>query len=171
MNAVHPFLEHAVHLTRRELFRRGGLGLGAIALASLLNRETRAGAGSGDPAPARGNPLAPKKPHFAAKAKRVIYLHMVGAPSHLDLFDAKPELLKRDGEPCPKKFIEGKRFAFIRGHPRLLGSKYKFAKHGKGGVELSELLPELATVADDLCVVKTVRTDEFNHGPAQLFLH
>ena len=96
---------------------------------------------------------------------------MVGAPSHLDLFDYKPELVKHNGEPCPKEFIEGKRFAFIRGHPRLLGSKFKFAKYGQNGVELSELLPQLSQVADDLCVVKTVRTDEFNHGPAQLFLH
>src|SRR5436190_11645299 len=104
-----------------------------MALGELLRADT-----------AGMNPAA-RQPHFAAKAKRVIYLHMVGAPSHLDLFDAKPELVKRDGEPCPKEFIEGKRFAFIRGHPRLLGSKYKFARHGKGGVELSELLPELAT--------------------------
>src|SRR5262249_46302849 len=127
--------------------------LGAMALGSLLARETQA------------------KPHFPARAKHVIYLHMVGAPSQLDLFDPKPELVKRDGELCPKEFIEGKRFAFIRGHPHLLGSKFKFARHGKGGLELSELLPHLATVADELAVVRTVRTDEFNHGPAQLFLH
>src|SRR5262245_2026530 len=131
---MHPFVDHAINLTRRELLYGAGLGIGAIALASLLHQESRGQA-------KKDNPLLPKKPHFAPTAKRVIYLHMVGAPSHLDLFDYKPELAKHDGEPCPKEFIEGKRFAFIRGHPRLFGSKFKFAKHGQGGVELSELLP------------------------------
>jgi hypothetical protein len=96
---------------------------------------------------------------------------MVGAPSHLDLFDHKPALVQHDGQLCPKEFIEGKRFAFIRGHPKLLGTRFRFGRHGKGGVELSELLPNLARCADDLTVIKTLRTEEFNHGPAQLFLH
>src|SRR5262245_2460957 len=140
-------------LTRRTFLKRSGLCLGAMALGTLLTREGHA------------------KPHFTPRAKRVIYLHMVGAPSQLDLFDHKPELLKHDGEPCPKEFIEGKRFAFIRGHPKLLGTKFKFARHGKNGAEISELLPHLAKVADELAVVRSVQTDEFNHGPAQLFLH
>src|SRR6185503_990513 len=117
------------------------------------------------------DPLAPKKPHFAPKAKRVIYLHMIGAPSHLDLFDHKPELNKRDGQECPAELLAGRRFAFIGGKMTLAGSRYKFTRHGKSGLELSELLPHLAAVADELAVVKTLHTDEINHAPAQLFLH
>jgi hypothetical protein len=131
-----------------------------MALAGLLDRDAHA-----------ADPLAPRKPHLPARVKRIIYLHMVGAPSQLDLFDPKPELTRHDGELCPKEFIEGKRFAFLRGHPRLLGSRFRFERHGKRGIELSEVLPHLAKRADDLTVLKTIHTDEFNHGPAQLFLH
>src|SRR5580704_500763 len=122
---------HSQLIHRRHFFQRTGLGIGAMALSSLLRQASAETV----------NSLAPRAPHFAPRAKRVIYLHMIGAPSHLDLFDFKPELAKHNGEPCPKEFIEGKRFAFIRGHPRLLGSKFKFAKYGQNGVELSELLP------------------------------
>jgi uncharacterized protein (DUF1501 family) len=152
-------------LTRRALLQSSGISLGAIALAGLLRDECR-----GDRAP-DNDPLAPGQPHFAAKAKSVIYLHMVGAPSQLDLFDHKPELAKRDGELCPQEFLDGQRFAFLRGHPKLMGTQFKFEKHAGGGIELSELLPELAKVAHELAVIKTIHTEEFNHGPAQLFLH
>jgi hypothetical protein len=149
--------------TRRQFFRRTGLGLGSTALAALLHEQS--------PAAERAGPLAPKKPHFAPRAKRIIYLHMIGAPSHLDLFDPKPEIVKRDGEECPKSFLEGRRFAFIGGKMTLAGSPFKFAKHGKCGMVLSENLPNLATVADDIAVVRTLHTDEINHAPAQMFLH
>ena len=140
--------------TRRQFFRRTGLG--AAALAALLNEDTASAA---------------PRTHFAPKAKRVIYLHMIGAPSHLDLFDPKPELVKRDGQPCPESFLAGRRFAFIGGKMTLAGSPFKFARHGRSGLELSELLPNLATVADDVAVVRTLHTEEINHAPAQLFLH
>jgi hypothetical protein len=151
-------------LTRRALLQGSGMGLGSIALSCLLNQESRGASESSDP-------LAPKRTHFPARAKNVIFLHMVGAPSQLDLFDYKPTLQKFDGQPCPKEFLEGKRFAFLRGHPSLLGTRFKFAQHGQSGLELSELLPHLATVADDIAVVKTLHTEQINHGPAQLMFH
>jgi uncharacterized protein (DUF1501 family) len=160
--APHPIL------ARREFLKRSGFSLGAMALGSLLTDGFSKALAS--PA-GLVNPLGTKEPHFAARAKHVIYLHMVGAPSQLDLFENKPELTKHDGELCPEEFIKGKRFAFIRGHPKLLGTKFKFDHHGRSGTELSELLPHLTSVADMLTVIKTVNTDEFNHGPAQLFLH
>jgi hypothetical protein len=151
-------------LSRRALLQGSGMGLGSIALSWLLNEESRGATESSDP-------LAPKRTHFAPRAKNVIFLHMVGAPSQLDLFDYKPTLQKFDGEPCPKELLEGKRFAFLRGHPSLLGTKFKFDRHGQSGLELSELLPHLATVADDIAVVKTLNTEQINHGPAQLMFH
>lgn len=150
--------------SRRELFQRVGLGIGSIALGSLLARDS-VGA-----APLR-NPLAPKPPHFQPRAKNVIFLHMVGAPSQLDLFEPKPVLQKYDGELCPDKYLKGQRFAFLRGHPKLMGTKLKFSKHGQAGLEMSELLPHLATVADEVAVIKTMQTELFNHAPAQLFFH
>ncbi|MEN9631617.1 MAG: hypothetical protein RL077_21 [Verrucomicrobiota bacterium] len=161
------FTEHWQNATRRAFLRRSGLGLGAIALRSLLHGELTA-------APSLNsirNPLAPHPSHFPARAKRIIYLHMVGAPSQLDLFDHKPALQAYDGKPCPDAFIQGKRFAFLRGHPTLAASRFNFARHGRSGHEISELLPHLAKIADDLTIVKSLHTDEFNHAPAQLFLH
>ncbi|MDP6444777.1 MAG: DUF1501 domain-containing protein [Pirellulaceae bacterium] len=153
-------------LTRRELFQRTGTGIGAAALGCLLAED-----GLSAPPESLQSPFAPRPTHFAPRAKNVIHLHMVGAPSHLDLFEFKPELQRHDGELCPKQFLEGQRFAFLRGHPRLLGTRYKFHKGGESGLQLSELLPELGKLSDDLAVIKTLHTDEFNHGPAQLFLH
>ena len=163
---MHPIEEHLLHITRRTFLRRSGLGFGSIALGSLLAESLFA-----SPAAKPGNPLAPRPPHFPARAKRVIYLHMVGAPSQLDLFDRKPELVKYDGKPCPEDFIKGKRFAFLRGHPSIAASKYDFGQHGQSGAEMSELLPHLSQVADEIAIVKSVHTEEFNHAPAQLFLH
>ena len=163
---MHPIEEHLLHITRRTFLRRSGLGFGSIALGSLLAESLFAST-----AAKPGNPLAPRPPHFPARAKRVIYLHMVGAPSQLDLFDRKPELVKYDGKPCPEDFIKGKRFAFLRGHPSIAASKYDFGRHGQSGAEMSELLPHLSQVADEIAIVKSVHTEEFNHAPAQLFLH
>ncbi len=149
--------------TRRELFERFGTGIGAVALSSILSRDLRG-------QPASANVLAPKRPHFTPRARNVIHLHMVGAPSHLDLFDYKPVLQRHDGQPVPGRLIEGQRFAFLRGHPSLLGTRFRFHRHGRSGLEISEVLPHLAEIADDIAIVKTLHTEEFNHGPAQLFM-
>lgn len=117
------------------------------------------------------NPLAPLPPHFAPKAKRVIYLHMAGAPSQLELFDYKPELQKLHNQPCPESFLEGKKFAFIRGVPNMLGPQAKFKQRGESGAWISDNLPHFANMADDVSFLKAVHTDQFNHGPAQLFMH
>lgn len=151
-------------ITRRELLSRSGVGVGAAALAWLLSND-QAIAGPAN------NPFAPKPTHFAPRAKRMIHLHMVGAPSQLELFENKPELKKRHGQLCPQEFLDGKRFAFLRGHPKLMGSKFKFRRHGESGMVFSELLPNVARHADDLAIIKTLKTEEFNHGPAQLFMH
>lgn len=130
------------------------------ALGGLLSREMPA---AQDPGLTR--------PHFAPRAKNVIYLHMIGAPSQLDLYDDKPVLRKHDGQKCPDELLKGKRFAFIGGEMTLAGSEYRFARHGQSGAVMSELLPNLATVADELCLLKGMHTNEINHAPAQMFLH
>jgi uncharacterized protein (DUF1501 family) len=141
--------------------------VGKIALASLL-AEALAPAGR---AATGREPLAPKRPHFAPKAKRVIHLFMAGAPSQLDLFDYKPMLAKHEGKPLPPSVIRGQRYAFIRPDAAVLGPRFKFAKHGASGAELSEMLPHLARVVDDVCLIKSMHTDQFNHAPAQIFLN
>jgi len=173
---MHPIFESLAQLKRREFLGRSGLGLGAAALGTLLGGSAGAAEAAGpasapSPATLPVDPLARRKPHFKARAKNVIYLHMIGGPSQLDLFENKPELIKRDGEKCPEELTKGKRFAFIGDKLTLAGSTFKFAKHGQGGVELSELLPNLARVADKICVLKSVHTEEINHAPAQMFLH
>ncbi|MBI2929945.1 MAG: DUF1501 domain-containing protein [Verrucomicrobia bacterium] len=151
-------------VTRRWFFEQCGVGLGGIALGLLMRQQ-------GWAAPAFVNPLAPKKPHHDAKAKRVIYLFMAGAPSHLELFDNKPQLAKFNGTLPPADLLKGYRAAFINPSSKLLGPKFKFDKHGQCGAELSELLPNLATVVDDLCIIKSLHTDAFNHAPAQIFMN
>jgi hypothetical protein len=116
-------------------------------------------------------PLAPKSPHFASKATRVIYLHLTGSPPHLDLFDYKPELVKLDGKPCPDEFLAGKRFAFTSGTPKLLGTPRQFSQYGQGGTWMSDAIPHLHEVADDLCVIRSMHTDQFNHAPAELLVY
>src|SRR5271154_7197424 len=133
--------------TRRQFLKQCQTGIGAIALSSLLGRASRAAE------QAALNPLAPRPPQFAAKAKSVIYLNMSGAPPQQDLFDYKPKLNALHMKPCPDSLLKGQRFAFIKGHPKLLGSPYKFAQHGKSGVWLSELLPNVGTVVDDVTFV------------------
>ncbi|MEX0677859.1 MAG: DUF1501 domain-containing protein [Pirellulales bacterium] len=154
-------------VTRRHFFGHCGVGLGAIALGSLLAEEGRAAI---EP-PNLQNPLAPRPPHFRPKAKRVIFLFMAGGPSQLELFDYKPKLQALDGQVVPPSYTKNKRFAFIKGDAKLLGTRRKFARHGQCGTELSELLPHLATIVDDACLLKSMVTDVFNHGPAKLFLN
>jgi hypothetical protein len=156
------------HHTRRHFLRDCGSGLGALWLASTAGRAWGAsGPLHKDPA----HPLLPAAGHFKARAKRVIYLHMAGAPSQLELFDYKPVLQRLDGKDCPASLLAGKQFAFIQGVPKMLGPQYAFKQHGQSGQWLSELLPNLAGVADDLCFIKSMHTDQFNHGPAQLLMH
>jgi hypothetical protein len=161
-------------VTRRWFFRQCGVGLGTIALGELLRQS---GFAAPPPSPPKlggeggGDPLAVKQPHYPARAKRVIFLFMAGAPSHLELFDYKPQLAKYDGTLPPKHLIEGYRAAFINPNSKLLGPKFKFAKKGNCGAQLSELLPHLSTVVDDIAIVKSMVTDAFNHAPAQIFMN
>ncbi len=165
---MHPRLELLQATTRRNFLQNSSLGLGGLALSSLMGGASRA---QGADAPRSENPLAPKKPHFAAKAKRVIYLHMSGAPPHLDIFDYKPELQKHDGKDCPAEYLKGKRFAFTSGVPKLLGTRQPFKRHGKAGVWMSDAIKPLHDVADDVTVIRSMKTDEFNHAPAELLLY
>ncbi len=150
-------------VTRRQFLQQGQLGIGALALAAM-------GESSAMAAPKK-SPLAAKQPQFPAKAKRVIYLHMAGSPPHLDLLDYKPELVKRDGDDCPDEYYDGKRFAFTSARPTLLGTPRTFKQAGKNGLWVSDALPQLAKVADELTVIKSMTTDQFNHAPAQLLLY
>ena len=159
---MHPRLESLQLQTRRQFLKNCQVGLGSLALSSLLAEGAAADAG------AAVNPLAPKKPPFAPKARRVIYLHLTGSPPHLDLYDYKPALVKHDGQPCPDAFVKGKQFAFTSGTPKLLGTPRKFARHGKGGVWLSDAIPHLHGVADEMCVIRSMFTEQFNHAPAEL---
>ncbi len=152
-------------LTRRTFLGQTGLGLGSAALAGLLSADARAAGRSPSP-----NPLAPKAPPQRATAKSIIYLHMSGAPPALDMFDWKPKLKELHMKPCPESLLKGQRFAFIKGVPNMLGSPYKFTRHGRAGGWYSELVPHMAGIADDLCVVRSAWTDQFNHAPAELFL-
>ncbi len=164
VDAIEPTLLQ----TRRHFFHDCGVGVGAMALASLLGRD----------APAQApvaNPLAARPTHFPARAKSVIYLFMAGGPSQLELFDYKPQLQRLSGQPIPQSFLEGRRFAFMdsftREVPRLLGTRRRFARCGRQGVWMSECLPHLARVADDIAVVRTVATNVFNHAPAKIFIN
>ncbi|MBC8355217.1 MAG: DUF1501 domain-containing protein [Planctomycetes bacterium] len=148
--------------TRRHFFQNCGVGVGKIALASLLSQQAFADA---------SNPTAPKPTHFPAKAKRVIYLFMAGAPSQLELFDHKPKLTELEGKPIPPEVIKGQRYAFIQPDAAVLGPRFKFSKHGECGAEISDVLPHLSSIVDDIAFVRSVHTDLFNHSPAQLFVN
>ncbi len=154
--------------SRRWFLKECGLGLGKIALGSLLANMFSPFARANAPVI---DPLRPRAPHFPGKAKRVIHLFMAGAPSQLDLFDNKPELLKLAGKPLPESVIAGQRYAFIRPDAAVLGPQYKFKQHGASGAEISEILPHLGEIADDICLVKSMKTDQFNHAPGQIFLN
>ena len=158
-------------VARRWFFQQCGVGLGAIALNQLFLKSGLAAAGGEAARETALNPMAPRKPHFTGKAKRVIYLFMAGAPSHLELFDHKPELAKWDGKLPPAELLKGYRAAFINPNSTLLGPKFKFQRHGQSGSEVSEVLPHLAKVVDDIAIVKSMHTDAFNHAPAQIFMN
>jgi Protein of unknown function (DUF1501) len=157
--------------TRRHFFHDCALGLGSLALTSLFQGGKLSGS---EPAPFV-SPLAPRRPHFPAKARSVIYLFMAGAPSQLELFEYKPALQKLSGQPIPDSFIQGKRFAFMdtftKEKPKLLATKRKFARHGRAGAWVSECLPHFARVVDDVAIVRSLATDVFNHAPAKVFVN
>ncbi len=175
--AVKNSIEKEAHLTsltlktRRLFLKQCSLGLGGLALGGLFGscgtNSTTAKDLFYDPM----NPLAPRMPHFAAKAKSVIYIHLAGAPSQLELFDYKPSLEKLDGKDCPSSLLEGKKFAFIRGVPKMLGPKANFKQRGASGAWVSDHLPHFAKIADEVSFLKAVHTDQFNHAPAQLMMH
>ncbi len=161
---MNPTIELLQAQTRRHFLRHAGqFSLGAVAMNSLLGT-------SASGLTAAVNPLAPHKPHFPAKVKRVVYLHMSGGPPHLDIFDYKPELVKHNGEDAPDAFIKGKKFAFTTGVPKLMGTPHTFTQHGKGGIWMSDAIPNFHGIADEMCVVKSMFTDQFNHAPAELLL-
>lgn len=153
-------------VTRRAFFKHAGYGIGTLALSSMLPEGLFAAMSQ-----AGVNPLAPRAPMFPAKAKSIIYLFMAGGPSQVDLFDNKPKLVQFDGQPCPEDILKGERFAFIKGVPKMLGSPFKFERVGQAGHEISELLPHLKTVSDDIAIVRSLQTDEFNHAPSQIFMN
>jgi len=153
-------------LTRRHFFRESGFGIGSLALLSLVDERAFGATVSRDE-----DPLAVRPPHFAPRAKSVIYLFMAGAPSQVDLLDPKPMLRRHDGQAIPEEFVRGERFAFIKGTPLLLGSPYEFEKVGQSGVEVSELLPHFKTIVDDVAVLRSIHTTQFNHAPGQIFLN
>jgi len=163
MNILQELLKaESQYLTRRHFLKNGSLGIGLAALSGFSS----CGVGSRESVFADNNfQLA------AAKANRIIFLHMAGAPSQLELFDFKPELQKLDNLPCPDSLLEGKRFAFIRGVPQMLGPQFSFKQYGESGTWVSELLPHFTEVVDDVLMIKSMYTEEFNHAPAQLFLH
>ncbi|MFO0952397.1 MAG: DUF1501 domain-containing protein [Isosphaeraceae bacterium] len=154
------------NVARRWFLKECGVGLGAAAFAHLMGESGQALAAS----PAPVDPLAARAPHFPAKAKRVIFLFMAGAPSHLELFDYKPQLARFDGTLPPPDLLKGYRAAFINPNSKLLGPKFKFAKHGQSGAEISELLPHLSSVADEIAIVRSMVTDAFNHAPGQILM-
>lgn len=170
-------LMHAHEQTRRHFLKSFSAGLGGAALSSLMGGSAAAATGlSGIGAGVAGrgsglDPLAPRAPHFAPRAKQVIFLHMAGAPSQLELFDYKPVLARLDGQQTPESMLEGKRFAFIKGIPKMLGPQATFQQYGESGAWISNHLPNIATVADEITFLKAMHTDEFNHAPAQLFMY
>ena len=161
---------HRLAQTRRQFVGWGAGGLGAFFMnAALAAQQPTSSAGLSfkrDPS----TPLSVLPPQFPAKVKRVIYLHMGGAPSQLELFDHKPLLSKFDGHLCPESFVKGKRFAFIRGVPKMLGPQFPFHQTGKNGTWISDRLPHTEKLIDDLCLIKSMKTDQFNHAPAQLLV-
>ncbi|REJ92249.1 MAG: DUF1501 domain-containing protein, partial [Planctomycetota bacterium] len=170
MSSLHPGQVENLsykNVARRHFLSDCGLGLGKVALAGLLTGSLQSLARSA----AETDPLAPRKPHFPGKAKAVIHLFMAGAPSQLELFDSKPELTRMEGKPIPPSVYGDQRYAFIQPDAAVLGPRYKFARHGESGAELSEMLPHLAKVADDVCIIRSMHTDQFNHAPAQIFLN
>ena len=166
MNFFEEYRREQLALQTRRSFLRstGSLSLGAIALQSLAGQN-------GHAALLADNPLASRTPHFTPRAKRMIYLHMSGGPPNLDIFDYKPELVKRSGQECPDEFLKGRRFAFTTGVPKLMGTPRTFSQQGPGGIWMSDAVPNFHKIAGDVTVVHSMKTDEFNHAPAELLLY
>jgi len=165
---------HLREMTRRHFFANSGVGLGSVGLASLLAKDglLAAPAASSSGASARAtNPMAPRAGHFSARAKQVIHLFMAGGPSQLELFTPKPKLIEMDGQVIPESFVAGKRFAFLKKDAKLLGSVRKFRQWGESGATISEALPHLGSIADDVSFIKSMKTEVFNHGPAKLYMN
>src|SRR5882724_13084180 len=163
--------------TRRHFLRTLGSGLGTLFVGTSMAKYAGAAKDAGLSEISRldftrdaASPLSELPPQFAAKVRRVIYLHMAGAPSQLELFEYRPDLKRLDGQDCPASFLAGKRFAFISGVPKLLASQYPFHQVGQSGQWISDRLPHLEEHVDDLCFIKSMRTDQFNHAPAQLLV-
>jgi hypothetical protein len=161
-------LERGRLLTRRWFFQQCGVGLAGLALAHRA-AGVDAAASPGPAAPT--NPLRPRPPHFAARAKRVIYLFQAGAPSQIDLFDHKPTLTKYNGQPVPQDVVKDQIYAFIKPDAALFASTFQFRRHGQSGAEISEAFPQLASVADELCIIRSMNTHAFNHAPAQILMN
>ena len=161
---MNTFQRNCLYITRRFFLRDCGIGVGKIALAGLLAEPIMA-----NTTVSQDDPLVQRPPHFRAKAKAVIHLFMAGAPSHLELFDNKPELRKIEGKPLPESVTQGQRLAFIRSDAAVMGPQFQFAKHGQCGMEISEALPYLSKIVDDVCLIRSCHTDQFNHAPAQTF--
>jgi hypothetical protein len=161
-------LEKLAHVTRRHFLSSQGVGLGAMALSSLVGRDVRSDV-SVDPM----QPQRLRQPHFAPRASRVIYLHLTGSPPNLDIYDYKPELVKRDGQECPQEFLAGRTFAFTSGTPKLMGTPRKFAQRGQSGTWLSDAVPNFHAddIVDEMCFVHSMNTDQFNHAPAELLIY
>jgi len=154
---MNPNNESLKRETRRHFFKQAGFGIGAMAISSLFHEDAKA--------------QANKAPHYAAKAKNIIFLFMAGGPSQVDLFDPKPKLNQYDNKPIPEELVKGERFAFIKGTPLCLGSPFKFKQHGQSGAVISEILPHLSKHADRLAIVRSMHTTQFNHAPAQIFIN
>jgi hypothetical protein len=165
---MHPIIEQKLLATRRHLLGSMAGGIGGMALADLLGGGTAAAT---SPRAAGDDPLAPRPPHFKPRATRMIVIHLTGSPPHLDLYDHKPALVKHDGEDCPAETIAGKKFAFTSGTPKLLGTPRSWVRCGQSGMELSDAIPNLHRVADKLCLVRSMHTDQFNHAPAELLVY
>src|SRR3954452_21048427 len=155
-------------VTRRHFLSGAGLGLGALALSSLVGEEARA-----DVAINAMQPLAERRSQFAPRAKQIIYLHLTGSPPNLDVYDYKPELVKRNGQECPQQFLKGKTFAFTSGTPKLMGTPRKFAQYGQSGAWLSDAVPNFHAddIVDEMCFIHSMNTDQFNHAPAELLIY
>ena len=169
---MHPILEQKLLATRRQLLGGMAGGVGAIALSELLGGSARAAMPAGElGVSAIANPLAARLPPLPAKAKRVIVIHLTGSPPNLDLYDHKPVLTSHDGEDCPAEYLAGKQFAFTSGTPKLLGTRRSWTTCGEAGIELSDAIPNLQRVADKLCFVRSMYTDQFNHAPGELLVY
>ena len=162
---------HLREITRRHFFANSGVSLGSLGLAAMLAKEGLAAAPSARDVARLTNPMAPLEGHFQAKAKQVVYLFMAGGPSQLELFTPKPKLNEMSGQVIPESFVAGKRFAFLKKDATLLGSVRKFRQWGESGAVISECLPHLGSIADDVTFIKSMKTEVFNHGPAKLYMN